>query len=112
MQVTGRDRSRPQPGHEAAVLLHVARDLGGVERDRHVEPGETEDEQEVEEVQSKWERVQKHFAPEEETYLVVIESPYRSLLRPLLAYIDTVQAIYPEDTLTVILHEFVVAHWW
>jgi hypothetical protein len=70
------------------------------------------DEQEVEEVQSKWERLQKRLAHEEETYLVVIESPYRSLLRPLLAYIDTVQAMYPEDTLTVILPEFVVAHWW
>lgn len=70
------------------------------------------DEREVEEVQSKWERLQKHLAPEEETYLVVIESPYRSLLRPLLAYIDTVHAMYPEDTLTVILPEFVVAHWW
>ncbi|HEY6406499.1 MAG TPA: APC family permease, partial [Ktedonobacteraceae bacterium] len=70
------------------------------------------DEQEVEAVQSKWDRIQKNFAPEEETYLVVIESPYRSLLRPLLAYIDTVQAMYPEDTLTVILPEFVVAHWW
>src|SRR5204862_161777 len=51
------------------------------------------DEQEVEEVQSKWERLQKHLAPEEETYLVVIESPFRSLLRPLLAYIDTVHAM-------------------
>jgi amino acid transporter len=70
------------------------------------------DEQEVEAVQEKWERLQKHIAPEEETSLVVIESPYRSLLRPLLAYIDTVHKIYPEDTLTVILPEFVVAHWW
>ena len=70
------------------------------------------DEQEVEAVQSKWERLHTHLAPEEETYLVVIESPYRSLLRPLLAYIDTVRTLYPEDTLTVILPEFVVAHWW
>ncbi len=70
------------------------------------------DEQEVEVVQEKWERLQKHLAPEEETSLVVIESPYRSLLRPLLAYIDTVHKLYPEDTLTVILPEFVVAHWW
>jgi amino acid transporter len=70
------------------------------------------DEQDVEAVQSKWERLQKRLAHEEETYLVVIESPYRSLLRPLLAYVDTVQAMYPEDTLTVILPEFVVAHWW
>jgi len=70
------------------------------------------DEQEVEMVQSKWERLQNRLSEEEETYLVVVESPYRSLLRPLLAYIDTVHALYPEDTLTVILPEFVVAHWW
>ena len=70
------------------------------------------DEQEVKEMQSKWERLQKHLAPEEETYLVVIGSPYRSLLRPLLAYIDRVHAMHPEETLTVILLEFVVAHWW
>lgn len=43
---------------------------------------------------------------------MVIESPYRSLLRPVLASIDTLRANYPEDTLTVILPEFVVAHWW
>ena len=70
------------------------------------------DEQDVAAVQEKWERLQKHLAPQEETALVVIESPYRSLLRPLLAYIDTVHSMYPEDTLTVILPEFVVAHWW
>ena len=70
------------------------------------------DEQDVAIVQEKWERLQKHLAPEEETALVVIESPYRSLLRPLLAYIDTVHSMYPEDMLTVILPEFVVAHWW
>src|SRR5260370_33964655 len=70
------------------------------------------DEQEVEEVQSKWERLQKHLAPEEETYLVVIESPVRSLLRPLLAYIDTVHAMCPHDTLTVIPPALVRAPWW
>ncbi|MDQ2907247.1 MAG: hypothetical protein M3Y81_27385 [Chloroflexota bacterium] len=43
---------------------------------------------------------------------MVIESPYRSLLRPVLASIDTLRANYPEDTLTVILPEFVVAHRW
>jgi hypothetical protein len=44
--------------------------------------------------------------------LLLIESPYRSLLRPILAYIDAVHLRHPEDTLTVIVPEFVVAHWW
>jgi len=63
-------------------------------------------------VRAKWQRWQKQLAEEEETHLVVIESPYRSLARPLLAYIDTVHELFPDDTLTVILAEFVVAHWW
>jgi hypothetical protein len=70
------------------------------------------DPQEVEMVRSKWERLQKHLAQEGEMQLVVIESPYRSLSRPLLAYIDTMHQLYPDETLTVILPEFVVAHWW
>ena len=43
---------------------------------------------------------------------MIIESPYRSLLRPLLAYIDTIKLRHPEDTITVILPEYVVIHWW
>ena len=68
--------------------------------------------QDVEKVRAKWERLQTYLTKEEETHLVVIESPYRSLARPLLAYIDTVHEMHAEETLTVILPEFVVAHWW
>jgi len=70
------------------------------------------DPHDVERVRSQWSHLQEHLAKEEETKLVIIESPYRSLSRPLLAYIDTVRELHPEDTLTVILPEFVVAHWW
>jgi len=63
-------------------------------------------------VRDAWERWQKNLAEEEETHLIIIESPYRSLARPLLAYIDTVHELFPDNTLTVILPEFVVAHWW
>jgi amino acid transporter len=63
-------------------------------------------------VREKWERLQKHMSKEEETSLVIIESPYRSLTRPLLAYIETMRELHPDETLTVILPEFVVAHWW
>jgi hypothetical protein len=44
--------------------------------------------------------------------LVMIESPYRSLTGPLLSYIDEIDARDEHDTLTVILPEFVPAHWW
>jgi hypothetical protein len=70
------------------------------------------DSQDVEEVQEKWKHLQKRLTEEEETQLVIIESPYRSLLRPLIAYIETVQELHPEEPLTVILPEFVVSHWW
>jgi amino acid transporter len=70
---------------------------------------DVEDANKVREV---WERWQRHLAEDEETQLIIIESPYRSLSRPLLAYIDTVHELFPADTVTVILAEFVVAHWW
>lgn len=44
--------------------------------------------------------------------LVVLESPYRSLLEPLLAYIREIDDASPDDYVTVILPEFVPARWW
>lgn len=44
--------------------------------------------------------------------LVVIESPYRSLSGPLLAYVDAQQELHPRETITVVLPELVPAHWW
>jgi amino acid transporter len=70
------------------------------------------DVQDANKVREVWERWQKHLDEDDETQLIIIESPYRSLSRPLLAYIDTVHELFPSDTLTVILAEFVVAHWW
>jgi hypothetical protein len=44
--------------------------------------------------------------------LTIIESPFRSLVGPLLAYIDAMHAQHPGNTLTVVLPEMVPAHWW
>jgi amino acid transporter len=44
--------------------------------------------------------------------LVVLESPYRSLMEPLLEYIDQVDAAQPNDFVTIVLPEFVPARWW
>lgn len=49
---------------------------------------------------------------EGETSLVVLESPYRSLTAPLLAYIDAQRERDPERTIMVVLGEFVPRHWW
>ncbi|TMD60405.1 MAG: APC family permease [Chloroflexi bacterium] len=44
--------------------------------------------------------------------LVIIESPYRSLIRPLLAYIDAIDKGGKKRPVMVILSEFVPRHWW
>ena len=44
--------------------------------------------------------------------LVVLESPYRSLMEPLLEYIDVIQQEAPDSYVTVVLPEFVPARWW
>lgn len=46
------------------------------------------------------------------TELVVVESPYRALIGPLLAYMDALQRQAPERPIVVVLSEFVPRHWW
>lgn len=70
------------------------------------------DEQEANAMRAAWGNWQKRIREEEDTHLLIIESPYRALLNPLLAYIDTLHERHPQDTLTVVLPEFVAAHWW
>ncbi len=63
-------------------------------------------------VRHDWDAWKKHLSSDENTELVVIESPYRSMSRPLLNYIDSMHELYPDYAVNVILPEFVVAHWW
>jgi amino acid transporter len=44
--------------------------------------------------------------------LVVLTSPYRSLLRPLLDYIDHIHARGEDQMVTIVLPEFLPRHWW
>jgi amino acid transporter len=46
------------------------------------------------------------------TELVVVESPYRALIGPLLRYMDALQAQAPNRPIVVVLSEFVPRHWW
>jgi hypothetical protein len=46
------------------------------------------------------------------TRLEVLESPYRSLMEPLLEYIEQLQTERPDDFVTVVLPEFVPRRWW
>jgi amino acid transporter len=47
-----------------------------------------------------------------DTPIVIIESPYRSFLAPMLAYIDGIDRADPGAYITVVLPEFVPAHFW
>jgi amino acid transporter len=44
--------------------------------------------------------------------LVVLQSPYRSLMEPLLEYIERVSIDQPKGYVTIVLPEFVPARWW
>ncbi|HET7686164.1 MAG TPA: APC family permease [Candidatus Limnocylindria bacterium] len=46
------------------------------------------------------------------TELVVVESPYRALIGPLLAYMDALQKQAPDRPIVVVLNEVVPRHWW
>ncbi|MGH2428943.1 MAG: APC family permease [Candidatus Limnocylindria bacterium] len=46
------------------------------------------------------------------TELVVVQSPYRALIGPLLAYMDALQRQAPDRPILVVLAEFVPKHWW
>ncbi len=54
-----------------------------------------------------WERYVGEDIP-----LVVLPSPYRSLIGPLSAYLDQVQADHPEKIVTVVVPEFVCPKWY
>ena len=66
----------------------------------------TDDVEEATELQGQWGTWQPGIQ------LVIIESPYRSLAGPLLAYVDALQETHPKDTVTVVLPEYVPSHWW
>ncbi len=64
------------------------------------------DEDDIDQVQADWKALGIDVP------MVIIESPYRSLVGPLLSYIDEIDRQRPGDTLTVILPEFIARHWW
>ncbi len=66
----------------------------------------TDDEAEIEAMRASW------TALGTDVPLVIIESPYRSLVGPLLAYIDEIDQQRADDTITIILPEFITRRWW
>jgi hypothetical protein len=66
----------------------------------------TDDDAEIEQMRQSWKALGSDVP------MVIIESPYRSLVGPLLAYLDEIDRQRPDDTLTVVLPEFIARHWW
>ncbi len=62
--------------------------------------------EEAEEVKRRWERWTG------EADIVIVESPYRALIPPLLAYIDAIEKQDPGRPITVVLSAFVPRHFW
>jgi len=44
--------------------------------------------------------------------LVVLPSPYRSVLRPLVDYVENLRMVSPGELVTVVVPEVVPRHWW
>jgi amino acid transporter len=66
----------------------------------------SDDLKEAEQLRREWEEAQNGIE------LIIVESPFRSLDGPLLAYIDALKDTHPRDTITVVLPEYVPSHWW
>ena len=43
---------------------------------------------------------------------VVIDSPYRAFVPPLLSYVDALHHQVPDAFVSIVLPEFITAHWW
>jgi hypothetical protein len=94
----------PVDGLNRAVLRTVeyARSLSNNVTAVHV----TDDLKKGDELRSQWEEDLPDVP------IVVVESPYRALVAPFLAYIDAVDRANPQGRITVVLPEFVPAHFW
>ena len=94
----------PLSGVHRAVLqaLHYAHTLSDDVRGLYVssDPAATEN------VRKEWDRWGEGVP------LVVLDSPYRAVLEPLLTYITDLETAHPDAYVTIVLPEFVPARWW
>jgi len=89
--LTGQVDHPDHEGHAHIVAVHV-----------------TDDVEEGEALKEQWDRSGIGVA------LVILESPYRSLIGPLLQYINALERQQPDgrSIVTILLPEFIPAHWW
>ena len=90
----------------AMSALAYARSLSPNVTAVHIAEGE--DPEEAGRFNDAWHRVM----PTTDIPLVIIESPYRSLVGPLLSYIDALDQQSPDDTITIVLPEMLPSSPW
>lgn len=93
------------PGVHRGMMpsVHYARSFGGQDvRGVYIEI----DPEKTQETLLRW----SVYAPD--IPLVILESPYRGIIEPLLTYIDEVEREREDDVITVVLPEFVTEKWW
>jgi hypothetical protein len=75
------------PGHVTALYINI-------------------DEEATQQLRQKWGRLGGGIE------LVVLASPYRSLVGPLIRYVDRRMKAHHDQMVTIVLPEFIPARWW
>jgi amino acid transporter len=98
----------PVPGINRAVVqaVNVARSIAPDIRAVLI----SDEPEEAARIRERWEHQLPHVP------LVIVESPYRALVGPMLAYLDVLDKAWPEDKedpiTFVVVPEYVARHWW
>lgn len=66
----------------------------------------TDDKEAAEQFRERWDRAVPDVP------LLLIESPYRAFVAPMLAYVESLERTEPDRRLTIILPTFRAKHWW
>jgi hypothetical protein len=65
-----------------------------------------EDREEAEEFRARWEEMIPDIP------LLIVESPYRAFVAPMLAFVESLARAEPDVRIAVVLPHFVPRHWW
>jgi amino acid transporter len=86
----------------ALAAVDFARELSGKVTAVHL----ADDREEADEYRARWEKMLPDIP------LLIVESPYRAFVAPMLAYVESVERAEPDVHITVVLPHFVPRHWW
>ncbi len=113
-QLSLEDAALPQPKEQLVLLLvpgihkgvlpalQYAQSLAGEKRALYIEL----DPESTQRIKEKWDRWSMGIP------LIVVESPYRKVIEPVLDYLDVVQETEADRLMTIVIPEFVPQRWW